>query len=291
MIKYLYVTFFLLVSCSSVDNSKFGSFQRTVTDLTGASEKALLNIKNSSREAGIQRLSLGKESKPSELKLRVLDYKWEMDAEPTYLKIHRAQVQLANLNHLFLSYAELLSTIAGSEIEDSKTFSVMATELNKNANEVLSHSGVNIENKTTGLLSSIAVASFETFIDKKRHKFLKEAIRDNQEYVTSYISHIVALLDLIKQLKVKIYNDQYTLLAVGWVKSSNKDGSARGLYQLNDNMINELEELEALKNSFEMLPSLHKDLIKSSKSTMQIKAKAIENSLKRVQELQKSLKE
>lgn len=291
MKKSFLIVLFFIASCGSVDKSKFEAFNNSVSSLTDQTQEALRSSQRMTREEGIRKLTEGKESKPSELRIKVEEFDWIMEREPTYIKLQKAERKLVQLNNLFSSYSNLLLNIAQSKAEDSKAFSELAGKLNKNANNLLKTTNANVELKTTGIISSAAISSLEAFLTKKREKYLREAIKNNQQYVSDYISHMVLIIDLIKELKIKVYNDLFTVQSIEWLKSSNKKSNSQEIFNLNDDLIVQLETLRLLRESLNVLPEIHSTLQKEGSGSLKVRIAYLNSSLKRFKQIQTELKD
>lgn len=293
MLKYIFLIIVstLLISCSSINTKRFEEFESTIGVLNSQSLKTLSDVEKNSREAGVRKLSEGKEVKPSAIKISVKDFDWKMDNTPTYLRLRRAKVNLVRLNHLLEDYASLLSQVAGTRIKKVDTFSSLAKDLNQNTQDLHNTLGGEGKSKSAGLLSAGAITALEVFINGKREKYLKTAVKNNQSYIESHVQLMVDLVVLMKELVTKSYSDRFTNVSVDWVKAANKESDSRTIYDLNDSLIDDLQRLDMLRASLFELPGLHKALSLKEDGGFSTKVRNIQHSVKRFQEFNSVKKE
>lgn len=281
----------VFASCSSVETKRFQSFQETVNVLNTSSQETLSEVVKVTREAGIQKLSKGKEIKPSDLMISIQGYEWSLSRTPVYLKVKKAKFQLESFNSLLAKYSELISQVAGAEINKKKTFSELAKDLNENSKALYKTLGSKSDFKSAGILSSGTIAILEAFINNKRAKVLEKAILMNQSHIESHVQLMVELIDLMKELITKVYSDHYTKLSMEWIKASNKEEISRSIFSLNDLFLQQIEHLATMRSGFIELSSLHRSLASKDKGGFSFRVKEIERSIKRFQEIQKAQKD
>lgn len=277
----------LCVSCSSIQTSKYEAFFTSVKKFNQSIETSTFEARKAARSRGIARFASAPNSRPSDLFITAHGYGWNIDNPPVYLKLIKVEDQLKSMNDLFYDYASLLYQIAGNEIEKDE-LKTLILELNKKSSHLTETLEVNASKESVSILSTITVGSLQAFIDSKKEKLLLKAIRKNQSVVESFVKMSIDLIQILNELSIEAYNEDYYRFSKKWKTVSEKELIAKDMFDLNDALLSNLEHYQNLEEAYSDLPLVHALLAKkNSPKNFNAKLKSLVDSGNKLMQLHK----
>jgi hypothetical protein len=245
------------------------------------------------RNGFIEEFSTKKDPKFSEIIIQPKKgYAWTIKNPPIYLDVKRTRSALADLNSSFSKYSILLLNLADGSLVNTETFDQMTKDLNKNASDALKALNVEVPNQGLAIFSTIAIESARLFIEKKRQKYLLEAIKKNQTNVEGYSNLCISLIHTIRGTVKSYYTTRREAIKKQWLANKGKKRieNTEHLLTLNEQFIDTMRTLQELEETYAALPVANADLAKAIEDP-EFNMKGIQQLYSSAHRLQKLYKE
>lgn len=261
----------LTSACKSIDPTPFQAFQASLVQLQEASDKVW-----DARVKAEEARAYGKPEEAAELmRSDVLllsevedSYAWRMEKAPLYFVMEKNRKAFRDLNQAYVDYAALLVSLTGGELTSPERFEELASSLNANVRSSMDSMKANSDDKSIGIVSTAAAELFKGFIAKKQRSALQRALAEAQPALEAFAEECETTLDLLATDSWTAYSN-YTETLPKPNPDAGEEGRTKELALIKALMVRnrahiaELESLQALARSYQLVPKAHAELKKS----------------------------
>lgn len=267
---YCFFVLLIFAGCANIDRKPYENFEKNISAVSESMKASLSTSTIWSREDVIEKIATDPKVRASSYQIEPgLQYDWTMSERPAYFTFKDTEDKFSSLASVFINYARILSQLAGNEIQDEKSFSQMATDLNRHGIEATK----DISNVGAGIpiISSAAIHLLRSYVDVKRLDYLEKAIAENQKSIEDYCSLSIKLVRVNRENLKKVYSGKFLATAVDWKLKTveQRRNASRQLTDLNDHFLRNLSVLKELDRAFTLIPENHKNLITATQTNME----------------------
>ena len=271
LISTIYVAL-ILTGCASVDPVPFTQFATDVKNLrAGVDAQTTTDVQNA-RARFVEKVESG-QIPPFELQLELVNpdslppfgmhYGFaKPDGEPLYFKMLRFQQALGSLNDALAGYTTVLAQLAGDGMIDQNSFDQLANDLNANVSGAAKTLGLGSGGKELALISTAAAKIFETVIEKKRMKDLRQAIQEVQPQIEMYSRAVQSTIKILGNGVAVDYDDKINPLINLPPPASSQ--TLEAILSLNSQTQKTMDTLGSLYTSYGLLPAAHANLAQAA---------------------------
>jgi hypothetical protein len=296
----LLVVLALLISgCATVDPKPFGEFSLAVQGFRDGTDAALSTNSELNRERFINRTaqkSMEGENVRGALKIQDVDtdpFGWTMEEIPLFMESERFRKGVYNLNTTLVTYADLLKSLAATELVSEDQFNDMAKNMDAGLAAAAEQLKFTNMDKGLAMFSTLAAKSAYAYIENKRSVELQQTMKENQANIDDLANRLQVAIETAKDNLTVDYDSRFGWLVARMSSKDKLDAREKLVAQfmaLNEEYVKRLDTLRELNAYCSKLPSAHRELIQSIKSP-KMKLSAINDLIKSGQKLQKLYKE
>lgn len=254
---------------TSVDTAPFQNFSQTLRYTGNTMEKVMRAAASLHGDEFVRDFSARADSRLPELKIKTTGpFSWEMlDGDPPlFVRINQSRIALLRLNEALNSYSILLLELADGKLLAPTAFSQFEKSLNRSAASAFRTLAPEQPASSPAILSQTAGDLMRHYLESKRRRYLAQAIRENQYGIELY-SQLARELALKCRNDIKrYYTNETARLFEQWATATKNDKQkereklAKSMIELNMQLINTLDLLEALDAAYAALPAANSDL-------------------------------
>jgi hypothetical protein len=194
-------------------------------------------------------------------------YAWSMVDEPLYVTQKRFRHGVYELNDALAGYGELLSDLANVDLSADQ-FERRASELNEGINTAASAMGGAGQDGDVALFSVTTTEIVRQYLSGKKREYLGQALAENQSTIEETSGHIRSALHLTALQLWHEYDEEAFELANPLASGSALKPRERrtrvgGIVEVNDVLMEQLEVLRVLDQSYAALPKANRELYNS----------------------------
>ena len=266
----------LITGCSTIKQQPFASFSSSLQELRKGADEALKYNDTANRKRFIEetaKASLTADGAEDVKNLLIQSvegepFAWQMTQVPLFMVSPQFRSGVYTLNSTLVAYAELLASLADSDLVSQKQFDAMAKDLNANlkaAASTLQFEGVD---EGVGIFSVAASKAAHGYIDSKRRSKLQETLEKNQPLIVNISDMLqgairIAVFNLRQNYDQRSIKIARQLVPNQSIKLATRKKTVEALVELNEDYLMRLRILESLNNSYRSLPAAHLELIKA----------------------------
>jgi hypothetical protein len=273
---YVSLVLFALVQalgCATVRDDSFTAFAQSLTELRDGADEALNVPYQWTRERYVMETAAASADTIEGLdavQWLILEkdaenvYAWSMIDEPLYVTQKRFRRGVYELNSTLLGYAELLNDLANEDLSVAQ-FDDRARELNTGIRGAAAALGDTASTEGIAIFSAAATDMIRLYLDDKKRDHLRSAIEGNQTAVEEAAVHIRSALRLTALHLWHEYDEKTFVLAdplnpYASTKFKDRYKGVGGIVEVNDVLMQQLETLRVLDQSYQALPRANREL-------------------------------
>lgn len=286
----------LLIGCASVNPEPFAKYRSAAQEAQSGIDAAMSVNYAWTRSGYIDDFSSDTNSKFTQLIIQPgQGYDWVLPNPPIYLTVNQTRSGLAELNHAFAKYTDLLAILASPDLVSTASFDQSTKDLNQNAIDAAKALGLDVRPERIALFSTAASEAARLYIENRRQHHLKAAIQENQGNVANYSALCVSLLHTIRGNVKAYYANRTEPIQNAWnaTAGEKRQKNTEVMLNLNEQYADVMRVLQELEATYAALPEAHADLAKGI-ATPKLNVAGIQKlhtSAKRLQQLYIELKE
>jgi len=194
-------------------------------------------------------------------------FAWSMVDEPLYVTQKRFRRGVYELNDALTGYAELLGDLANVDVS-ARQFEDRARELNAGIRRGAAAMGDSASGADVAVFSTAATELIRQYIDGKKREYLAQALTENQVVVEETADHVRSALQLTALQLWHEYDEESFDLAkplapYSSIKLKERQKRVGGVVETNEVLIDQLEVLRVLDESYAALPEANRELYQS----------------------------
>jgi len=286
----------LLPSCANVDRQPFTEFNNAayeITTIDNAVDSHILSVKQREMaEISMDLLTINNLALDFDVDdLYKYEYKFVRAAkEPLFIKLHRLNSGLTDLNALFIEYTSLLAALADDELIAPEDFDQLSSELNNNLRSGLKSLGQGADASRLALFSTVANSAAHAYISNKRKGYLIDIIEGNQKTVDALIAHAQEAIENIRNGVLDEYDRSRRTLMEQFEAGGNKETIAYKFLMNSEITAATFDMLKAMNDTYASLAKTHKKIGTSLKNDQLPSVNELKGLIKNVQKRIKVLK-
>jgi hypothetical protein len=262
------------VGCGTVNPDPFGKFTISLQKVREGADEALKINDEANRERFINETAEASQTPRGSGAVQNLliqgvegePFAWEMNKVPLFMTSPQFRSGVYTLNSTLIAYAELLSTLAGSDLVSQTEFDDLAKDLNAGLKSAAATLQLENSENISGIISAAASQAAFAYINNKRQSKLHEFLEQNQTLIVEISDKLQSAIRIAVRNLRQNYDEESQNLARQLAPNTSVKFKARKttvtkLIQLNVEFLTRLRIMEALNNSYRSLPQAHAELM------------------------------
>lgn len=264
------------MGCTAVKHDSFAAFADSMRELRDGADRSLELPGQWARERYVLETSAASADTVEGLdavQWLILErdaesaYAWSMVDEPLYVTQKRFRHGVYELNDALAGYGELLSDLANVDLSFDQ-FERRAGELNEGINAAASAMGGPGPDGDVAVFSIATTEIVRQYLIGKKREYLRQALAENQSTIEETSRHIRSALHLTALQLWHEYDEEAFELANPLAGGSSMKPKERrnrvgGIVEVNDVLMEQLEVLRVLDESYAALPKANLELYNS----------------------------